>query len=105
MTIPVFNSPQWKWARAETKQSYGGINNVVDIEPEKGRAYKVVVDIPTEFIHYITTAGGYTRGLDITFFLEQVEKRWYFGYQIESREHVDLWYYTNSTLPSWTYKN
>jgi hypothetical protein len=100
----LLDTPLGKWLRWPEPVTYAGlVENSVRVIPARGAEYTEHVVVPTEFYVLLLqteTAGKVRAAGRVSFYLEEYNKHWVFGYFV-GEEAVDLWYWTRSTLPNW----
>jgi hypothetical protein len=99
---PTFDTPQWRFYGAKEYRDYYVCDGAVAVSPEHGEDYAVPVAVPVEFVKFLHDIGHHER---VTLFLDQMQKRWVFGYywmgEDEELHVVDLWHYSASSFPFW----
>ena len=94
----IFDEPQWLLRRDYEECDWLGVTNDLNVTGQDS----LYIQIPTDFYHYIYECWKNVDLKSISFFLDNHDKRWYFGFTAEENGtpiRVDLWYYTESTLP------
>ena len=95
----IFDEPQWSWKLDDGAHKYAGMSNKVDIA--KGNLHLV---IPSELFKFLADRYPSYEPKHLTLYIDETgtdkQPRWTMGFQYK-KQHVDLWYYTPSTLPAW----
>lgn len=98
MRQPTFTKPAWTIYGAAEVHDYYVAEGKVEVSPENGKDYSAAICVPTEIAKFLADLGHET---PVTFFLDQMAKRWIFGYQLPNGDLVDLWHYTANSFPQW----
>lgn len=54
----IFDNPQWQWTTAYKPVEFCGVENVVTLYDNYSNKHKYLVNIPSEFIRYLTAIHG-----------------------------------------------
>lgn len=101
-TPTIFDSPQAN-LQPDTlgRRLYANVDNAVDCDIG-GTPFFVFIAVPTELFTILREVGKLDPNEDVTLALDREDERIIFSAFSESSETLlDLWYYSDASLPGW----